>query len=67
VAARAYLNQPLLLNSPLVLQQILKDYQKGATGNSSDEVVRENLALGLGEFLALADAFSHKAESKAKG
>jgi len=30
-------------------------------------VVRENLVLGLGEFLALADAFSHEAESKAKG
>ena len=30
-------------------------------------MVRENLAFGLGEFLSLVDAFSHKAESKAKG
>jgi len=51
---------------PLVLQQILKGYQKGAMGSSNNKAVRENLALSVGEFLAQADAFSHEAESKAK-
>ena len=54
------------LKRPLVLQQILKGYQKGAMGSSNEKVVRESLALNLGEFFAQVDAFSHEAESKAK-
>jgi len=45
---------------PLVLQQILKGYQRGAMGSSSRKAVRESLALSLGEFL------SHEAEFKTK-
>jgi len=37
---------------PLVLQQILKGYQKGVMGSSTNEAVQENLALSLGEFFA---------------
>jgi len=51
---------------PLVLQHILKGYQSGAVGNSVDEAMRKNLALGVGEFLALANAFSHEAQSNVK-
>jgi len=51
---------------PLVLQQILKGYQRGAMGSSSGEAVWESLALSLGEFLSQTDAFSHKEESKEK-
>jgi len=35
-------------------------------GSSSEKVVRESLAVSLGEFFAQSDAFSHEAESKAK-
>jgi len=58
------LNWTLLL--PLVLQQILKAYEKGAMGSSTNEAVQENLALNLGEFFAKANACSHEAELKAK-
>jgi len=51
---------------PLVLQHILKGYQKGAIGSSNEEAVRESLALSFGEFFTQDDAFSHEAESKAK-
>jgi len=51
---------------PLVLQQILKGYQKRAMGSSTPEAVQENLALSLGEFLAQANASSHEVELKAK-
>ena len=44
---------------PLILQQILKGYQKGVMGSSTNKAVRENLALSLSEFFAQADTFSH--------
>jgi len=54
------------LSLPLVLQQILKGYQKGVMGSSNEKDARGSLALNLGEFFAQVDAFSHEAESKAK-
>jgi len=51
---------------PLVLQQILKGYQKEAMESSTNEAVQENLALSLGEFFAHANVSSHEAELKTK-
>jgi len=51
---------------PLVLQQILKGYQKEAMGGSNEKVARESLAFNLSEFFAQVDAFSREAESKTK-
>jgi len=54
------------LELPLVLQQILKGYQKGAMGSSTDEAMQEILALSLREFFARANSSSHEAELKTK-
>ena len=51
---------------PLVLQQILKGYRKGAMGSYTIEAVQKNLALSLGEFFAQANASSHEAELETK-
>ena len=54
---------------PLVLQQILKGYQKGTMGSFNEKDAQESLRAwppSHGEFFAQADAFSHEAESKAK-
>jgi len=50
----------------LVLQQILKGFQKGAMEGLSETVVRDSLALSLSEFFAQSDALSHEAESRVK-
>jgi len=54
------------LELPLVVQQILKGYQKGAMESLSEMAVRESLTLSLSEFFAQSDALSHEMESKAK-
>ena len=51
---------------PLILQQILKGYQKGAMGSSTNTAVQESLALSLGEFFAQVNASSHEVELKTK-
>jgi len=39
---------------PLVLQQILKGYQKGAIRSYTDEALQESMGLNLGEFLLVS-------------
>jgi len=51
---------------PLVLQQILRGYQKEAMGSSIDEALQESMALSLGEFFARANSSFHKVELKTK-
>jgi len=51
---------------PLVLQQILKGYQKRAMGSSTEEALQESMALNLGEFFARANSSSHEAELKTR-
>jgi len=51
---------------PLVLQQILRGYQKGAMGSSTNEALQESMALSLGEFFARANSSSHENKMKTK-
>jgi len=51
---------------PLVLQQMLKVYQKGAMGSSTDEALQESMTLSLGDFFARSNSSSHEAEMKTK-
>jgi len=52
---------------PAVLQHALKSFQeKGATKYLDEDVIREHMRRGLGEFLVHSNALTSKAEARIK-